>query len=257
AWSSNQNQKFLDQWGQLWNQTIAKEAFSQTAMMQPVDPLLLNAWLGPDLVNLTPLELTLTAWGAYAGDSLGPHVLEVIATHIRRIAPENTPLAALETLAMQVMLSAQPIFDPRQARSWVKSFEKVEQESTGAISQSSEDDPSTEDAKADTQKLKKIEKVSTPSSSLLERMAESGLLVPYPNHKMRFTHAVFAGYLAGHAMTSYSAEENILNQPDWSGKYLALRYFAAHGDASKVVHTLLEFSRLPMHRPLFAAARRF
>src|SRR5690606_25762820 len=47
AWSSNQNQKFLDQWGQLWNQTIAKEAFSQTAMMQPVDPLLLNAWLGP------------------------------------------------------------------------------------------------------------------------------------------------------------------------------------------------------------------
>ena len=54
---------------------------------------------------------------------------------------------------------------------------------------------------------------------------------------------------------NYNAEETILNQPDWSGKYLAMRYFAAHGDASKLVQALLEFSRLPMHRPLFAAAR--
>ncbi|MBL8098261.1 MAG: HEAT repeat domain-containing protein [Anaerolineales bacterium] len=255
AWSPNQNQKFLEQWGQLWNQTVAKEAWSQTAMMQPVDPLLLNAWLGTDLTNLSPLELTLTAWGAYAGDSLGPHVLEVIATHIRRIAPENTPVAALETLAMQVILSAQPVFDPRQARAWVKSFEVIENESVAETSQPSSNEADGEDAKSDTQKMKKIEKVSTPSTSLLDKMAESGLLVPYPNHKMRFIHAVFAGYLAGHAMTNYSAEDNILNQPDWSGKYLTLRYFAAHGDASKVVQSLLEFSRLPMHRPLFAAAR--
>lgn len=255
AWSPNQNQKFLEQWGQLWNQTVAKEAWSQTAMMQPVDPLLLNAWLGTDLTNLSPLEMTLTAWGAYAGDSLGPHVLEVIATHIRRIAPENTPIAALETLAMQVILSAQPVFDPRQARSWVKSFEVIENESVAETSQTSSNEADGEDAKSDTQKMKKIEKVSTPSTSLLDKMAESGLLVPYPNHKMRFVHAVFAGYLAGHAMTNYSAEDNILNQPDWSGKYLTLRYFAAHGDASKVVQSLLEFSRLPMHRPLFAAAR--
>jgi HEAT repeat protein len=34
-----------------------------------------------------------------------------------------------------------------------------------------------------------------------------------------------------------------------------MRYFAAHGDATKLVQTLMEFSRLPMHRPLFAAAR--
>ncbi len=253
AWSERQNQKFLEQWGRLWNQTVAKESWAQTEMMQPVDPLLLNAWLGNDLTHLSPLELTLTAWGAYAGDSLGPHVLEVIATHIRRIAPENTPVAALETLAMQVVLSAQPIFDPRQARGWVKSFEVAEHESTGETGQTGS--PEAEEAKSNTQKMKKIEKVSTPSASLLDKMAQSGLLVSYPNHKMRFAHAVFLGYLAGHAMTTYNAEDTILNQPDWSGKYLTLRYFAAHGDASHIVQSLLEFSRLPMHRPLFAAAR--
>ena len=97
--------------------------------------------------------------------------------------------------------------------------------------------------------------MATPTSGLLGKMASSGLLITYPNNKMRFTHPVFAGYLAGRALMNYNAEETILNQPDWSGKYLAMRYFAAHGDASKLVQALLEFSRLPMHRPLFAAAR--
>jgi HEAT repeat protein len=72
---------------------------------------------------------------------------------------------------------------------------------------------------------------------------------------MRFIHPVFAGYLAGRALVNYNVEVDILNQPDWSGKYLAMRYFAAHGDASRLVQALLGFTRLPMHRPLFAAAR--
>lgn len=81
-------------------------------------------------------------------------------------------------------------------------------------------------------------------------MAASGLLVSYPNNKMRFAHPVFAGYLAGYALTNYNTEEVLVNQPDWSGKYLAMRYFAARGDASKLVQNLLETSSMPMHRPL-------
>ncbi len=65
---------------------------------------------------------------------------------------------------------------------------------------------------------------------------------------MRFTHPVFAGYLAGRALINYNAEEIILNQPDWSGKYLAMRYFAAHGDASKLVQALLGIFT-PAHAP--------
>jgi HEAT repeat protein len=223
--------------------------------LEQVDALLLNSWLGADHVNLTPLELTLTVWGAYAGDSLGPHVLEAIATHIRRIAPANTPVAALETLAMQAVISSQPVFDPRKARDWVKSFEVIDEkvETEPTTSQVDEAQALVDESKS--KKNKKVEKVSTPSSGLLGKMISSGLLVEYPNHRMRFVHPVLAGYLAGHAMASYSAEENLLGQADWSGKYLAMHYFAAHGDASKLIQSLLEFSRLPMHRPLFSAAR--
>ena len=254
TWSVQQNERFIERWGQIWSQTIAMEALTQAGPGQ-VDPILLNTWLSADNANLSPLELTLKAWGAYAGDSLGPHVLESIATHIRRIAPLNTPLAALETLAMQVALSAQPIFDPRKARAWVRSFEAIDENVEGETA----DRPLIEEKEDDTKPLKigkKAEKaVVKPTSGLLGRMTASGLLTSHPHHKMRFIHPVIAGYLAGHALTHYNTEETLLSQPDWSGKYLTMRYYAAHGDASKLVQALMGFSRLPMHRPLFAAAR--
>lgn len=253
TWSKPQSEKFMEQWGSLWSQTVAMEAWSQTGP-DMVDPILLNVWLGTDNTHLTPLELTLKAWGAYAGDSLGPHILEIIATHIRRIAPANTPLAALETLGMQVMVNSQPMFDPRKARAWVKSFEPVEEKPEG---ETPEQQPEEEDRQNTTPKRgKKNEKVvATPTSGLLGKMAASGLLITHPNNKMRFVHPVFAGYLAGHALAHYNAEDALINQADWSGKYLAMRYFAAQGDANKLVQSLLETSSLPMHRPLFAAAR--
>jgi HEAT repeat protein len=254
TWSPQQCEKFIEQWGQIWSQTVAMESWSQSGP-EHVDPILLNIWLSADNANLSPLELTLKAWGAYAGDSLGPHVLEAIATHVRRIAPVNTPLAALETLAMQVILSSQPVFDPRKAREWVKSYEVIEEGvkiESGANESAAKENVEEEKP----QKEKKNEKVgAVPSYGLLGKMVSSGLLVSYPNNKMRFIHPTFAGYLAGHALTNYNAEETLLNQPDWSGKYLAMHYYAAHGDASKLIQSLMEFSRMPMHRPLFAAAR--
>jgi HEAT repeat protein len=259
TWSVMQNKQFIERWGELWSQTIAMETWAQTGPEQ-VDPILLNIWLSADNANLSPLELTLKAWGAYAGDSRGPHVLEAIATHILRLAPPNTPIAALETLAMQVLLSAQPVFDPRKAREWVKSFE-VSEETTAPAGESESEIPEqpAEDAKVNKTKplkgRKNEKQIAAPTSGLLGKMSASGLLVSYPNNKMRFAHPVFAGYLAGHALSEYNAEETLLNQPDWSGKYLAMHYFAARGDASKLVQSLLEFSRMPMHRPLFAAAR--
>ena len=103
---------------------------------------------------------------------------------------------------------------------------------------------------------KKSEKVvSAPSTGLLGRMASSGLLASSSNNRMRFVHPVFKGYLAGRGLSNFNAADSLLNQPDWSGKYLAMRYLAAHGDVNKLVQNLLEWSRLPMHRPLLSAAR--
>jgi len=252
AWHPSKNEDFIHLWGELWTQYVAVETWSQTGPEQ-VDPILLNTWLNTDNLNLNPLELTLKVWGAYAGDSLGPHVHEAIATHIRRISPAGTPLAALETLAMQIVLTAQPVFDPRKAREWMQSFEAPE-DKIEMTSENPSSEGQTENEK--TKKVKRGQKAApTPSAGLLGKMAASGLLIAHPGNRMRFAHPIFEGYLAGRALGGYDVESTLLNQPDWSGKYLAIHYLAAHGDITKIVQSMLEWSRLPMHRPLLAASR--
>ncbi|HLO29264.1 MAG TPA: HEAT repeat domain-containing protein [Anaerolineales bacterium] len=256
AWDVPKSSRFIQQWGELWSRTVALEAWAQTGPKQ-VDPILLNTWLTIDNDTLTPLELTLKVWGAYAGDSLGPRVLDAIATHVRRVAPSGTPVAALELLAMQVVLTSQPIFDPRQARAWVKQYDVVEDrpiESAETVTKTAagEEVPLTDSQKIRIKKSKAGEAV--PTYGLLSKMVDSGLLVSYPNNKMRFLHPVLNGYLAGQAIGDNDADTTLLAQPDWDGKTLSLHYLAARSDASAVADILLKESDLPLHNHTFMVA---
>ena len=257
AWDAPKSARFVQQWGELWSRTVALETWAQTGSQQ-VDPFLLNAWLMGDTNFLTPLELTLKTWAAYAGDSLGPRVLDAIATHIRRVSPSGTPVAALELLAMQVVLTSQPVFDPRQARSWVKQYDIVDDrplESAEPITETPDgkDVPLTDSQRIRIKRSKAGEAV--PSYGLLSKMVDSGLLISHPNNKMRFLHPVLNGYLAGQAIGDNHADTTLLGLPDWDGKTLSLRYLAARGDASTIADLLLKQSDLPLHSRAFAVAR--
>lgn len=257
AWDAPKNARFVQQWGELWSRTVALEAWSQTGPEQ-VDPLLLNTWLLSDNNGLTPFELTLKVWGAYAGDSRGPRVLDAIATHVRRLAPSGTPVAALELLAMQVVLTCQPIFDPRKARAWVKQYDIVEDnpiESAETVTKTAGDVdvPLTESQKIRIKKSKAGEAV--PTYGLVSKMVDSGLLVSHANSKMRFLHPVLNGYLSGQAIGDNDADTTLLAQSDWDGKNLSLHYLAARGDASAVADILLKQSDIPLHSQAFTVAR--
>lgn len=254
AWNRGRRTAFVNRWGELWAQFVSLEAWAQTGAAQ-VDPLLLNRWLDVGEPGLTPLELTLRVWAAYAGDAVGPGVLDAISTHIRRLAPSSTPPAALDALALQVVLSSQPVFDPRRAGAWVSKFEAPD-ESVPAESPQTEAEAEQPDGRSG--RAKKGGRASTPpppTYGLLSRMAGTGLLVTHLHNRMRFVHPVFEGYLAGRAMSDYSVSQGVLEQPDWTGKLMALRYLAAHGDMTRLVEQVLGWSRLPMQRPLLNAAR--
>ena len=98
-------------------------------------------------------------------------------------------------------------------------------------------------------------RVEATTPGLLGKLASSGLLQPVAGGRMRFAHPVLGCYLAGRALSGFKAEETLINQPDWIGKLLTMRYFAAHGDASKLVENMLQWSRLPMFRPTLTVAR--
>ena len=244
TWNTAAQQNFVHQWGALWTRFVAAEVSAQSGA-QAVDPFLIESWLNVGRPLLTPLELTLKAWAAFAGDSLGPHVLEAIAAHIRRIAPAGTPPAALETLALQAVVNAQMIFDPRKAREWVKAFDTIEEKTA----------ETAEGEKSKTGPLGQKKTMQGASFGLLGKMAESGLLVSHPGNRMRFAHPVLGGYLAGRGLTGFHAEETLLAQPQWSGTLLAFQYFAAHGDMTSIVDNVLAKEDALLQRPLMMAAR--
>lgn len=293
-WRESQCNDFIEKWGGLWMQTVAVEAWAQTGPEQ-VDPLLINTWLNYENQSLTPLELTLKVWAGYAGDGLGASILDAIATHIRRLTPGGIPLAAMETLGMQIILSAQPVFDPRSAREWVKKFELpeerplddtlgeegskphtgplVEKKKTGPLQQKGGTGPLDQKEKTESPEQKggtgplgqkgktgplgqKAKASAIPATSgVLNKMAESGLLVAHPHHRMRFLHPVLGGFLAGRALTGFNAVDALLAQPDWSGKFLAMRYLAAFGDANELADAMLEQDTPPLHRSLMHTTR--
>ncbi len=256
GWGGRTTARFIQQWGELWSQTVALESWAQTGPAQ-VDPLLINTWVMMDNHGLTPFELTLKVWGAYAGDSLGPRVLDAIATHVRRVAPSGTPVAALELLAMQVILTSQPVFDPRAARAWVKQYDIVDDKpiqsaETVTKTEDGEKAPVTESQKIRIKKSKASEGI--PTYGLLSKMVDSGLLISHPSNKMRFLHSVLKGYLAGQAIGDNDAGRSLHAQAEWNGKTVSMHYLAARGDVSAVADNLLKESELPLHNQLFTVA---
>ncbi|MBT3315434.1 MAG: NACHT domain-containing protein [Anaerolineae bacterium] len=218
GWNGLERQAFLNKWGTLWENYVALEAWVQAGPEQ-VESALLNAWLSIESEKLTPLELTLKAWGSYAGDIRGKTAMAAIETHLRRLAPADVPVAALETLAMQVSLTSQPLFSTRNANSWVKSFEPPEE-----IPEEDE-----EEAKSSKEKV-------APKRGLVEKLTQSGLLAKHRGSQMRFMHPIFGGFLSGRALSNYSVDERLVSQPSWSGKTLSMHYLAASGASSNTSH---------------------
>lgn len=219
TWDRAEQKKFLDRWGSLWKNYVSLEAWVQ-AGPEEVDPLLLNNWIYADSAHFSPLELTLKTWGAYAGDGRGGTPLAAIETHLLRLSPNDIPIAALETLAMQAHLSENPTFSAREARGWIKSFEPPEEE-------------------IDVEESDKEEEIKA-KRGLLTKMQESGLLTRHSENRLRFIHPLFGGYLAGRGLSNYQVDERLADQPRWSGQSLSMHYLAALGDPSPVVETLLK-----------------
>ncbi|MFH2102691.1 MAG: HEAT repeat domain-containing protein [Chloroflexota bacterium] len=233
GWTPRQINDFLEKWADLWQKYIAIESWAQSRIGF-VDPTLLNRWITIDDAPLSPLEITLRAWGAYAGDGRGPRSIDAIEAHIRRLITGDIPREAVNLLGLQVTLAADPIFDPSKAREWVKSFEPPEPEGPNG---------------SGGDKSREKDKTALPSAGILSRMASSGLLAQHRNNRMRFLHPVFTGYLAGKTLSAYKPS-SVLEQKPWIGKLLALNNFSIFGDAIPLVHILLAKPDPPLQRNL-------
>jgi hypothetical protein len=241
SWGSESISDFYNKWGDLWARHVPIETWEQDGGR--VDPLLINGWLTADHNIPTPFEITLSAWSAYAGDISGSHSFDGLESHIQRITPPNAPREALQSLALQVVLAKEPIFDPHKARQWVKSFEPIELDTI----------ENSEQQEKTNRKNTKNDLENVPSIGLIAKMTESGLLSQHRNNRMRFGHPIYEYYLAGKTLPNYG--ETILTQPTWIGKSLALHFLAANGEGASIFETIVSTQDRPLSQNLLMAAR--
>jgi HEAT repeat protein len=259
AWTSQEQQEFLKKWDSLWEKYVKDQPWAQTT--PEVDGLLLKRWLSQDSLGLTPLEYTLKVWGAYAGDARGPHPLDDINAHIRRLTANSIPFEALQILAAQGSLNQLAAFDEKQAREWVKSFEQEAAAETSAAepqppfeTETGEGESVPENVQPDDEKSQQKSPAKTVDTSLVDKMTSNGLLSSLPKNRLRFSHPVFGAYLASQALVGPGAAEPILQQPAWSGRNQVMRYLVAHTNATPLIQNLLAESDPILMRPQRIAA---
>ena len=212
-WEEDQRRRLIARWSRLW-----REHFSAPDTAAPVDPAILEAWLLQETSRLSPLELTLKAWAAFAGDSQGPRPEDALEAYVLRMAvpgsPERGKLAAR---------AVESLLDQNPAR------ERLEMEADGSGL------------------------TAGSSASAAPQRVESGLFRRGRSGRSFFSHPAVAGYLA--AAAGQAPLQAVLAQPGaWSGK-TAWLYYAARAQENGWVQPFLEASSPPMQQNLLAASR--
>ncbi|TAK11520.1 MAG: NACHT domain-containing protein [Anaerolineae bacterium] len=88
---------------------------------------------------------------------------------------------------------------------------------------------------------------------MLPELVRSLILTYRPGSRISFTHPLVAGYLAGRGLASRGGAVQLLPQPPWAGRSLALEFLASGGDVSPLMNALLDDEDPLMRRTLIAA----
>lgn len=257
SWTAGQQQRFLEQWSDLWQRHVAGETWARS-MGEPLNVLLLNRWLATDNFGLSPLELTLKIWAVYGGDVRGARPSHAIDAHLRRLLPASTPFEVLNIIGTQASLTGNAIFESKTVREWTKSFEPAPTAAETAVNEATpnEAEQTTELAK---DAPKSAKKAGAPQPAvrmgLIGQLTNSGILSAHTGNHIRFAHPIFMGILAGQSINNPGAFETIVSQPAWSGQSTTMRYIAAYHDASVLVNGLLTTEDPILKRPVLRAAR--
>ncbi|MFM8322319.1 MAG: HEAT repeat domain-containing protein, partial [Chloroflexota bacterium] len=214
AWGSAQRALLISRWSDLWNRYLAGGG------KPAVDPLLVIGWLLNNSEHLTPLELTLKVWAAFAGDSLGGGPLAALEAYLRRMLAGQPAKnrKALEQMAAQIVLKQQAVTERRTAHTWLGGAADLPAEAGGAAA-----DPARAKGKGAPEEAR-AERVR--ASGALPDLVERGIIQPHAGDQVTIVHPALTGYLAAQALAASGGGAAVAAQPAWSGKWLTLGYLS-------------------------------
>lgn len=244
AWDDRQRTQFINRWSDLWIKYIGTNKEDS----ELIDPVLLNAWLYNDKSNQTPLELTLKVWATYAGDTLGPSSNDAIEAYIRRmIADVSSSRRGLEMIAINSLVSAQPIFSPTDVDNWISLKDRIDQEHLD--SEQGDSRSSTELIKTQ----KKTGKIGAPD--LVLNMVEVGVFKKHLNSTLSFSNPIIHSFLASCIDSAQIYLETLFNNANWVTVSNMIGYLAARYQFSNNITDFIDKSKDPLQEELLIAAR--
>jgi hypothetical protein len=241
SWNQDERNLFTQRWGDQWTHLISKP---QQIEKFASNPLLLTGWLLYNSTILTPLELTLKVWAGYEGDSLGSNPRDSFEAFISRITKNSSPKVrpALEELAMQMLLSMEPITSKNHAEGWL----------AGSINRPKPMlDKDTIDKASYEGKQERI-RVSGSLPSLIE----CGLVIKRSEDRITFIHIEIAGYLARLLLYQSNCGNQLVLQPDWTGRITSLKYLSLIDSQSLWMNDFIVGENIdPLLQGLLSAAK--
>jgi HEAT repeat protein len=240
SWNEYDRLDFLKLWQEHWFRTVSP---MDPAQPETIDPLLIANWVSPHEFALNPLEFTLKVWGAFAGDTLGPDIPNLLESHIRRLAVNvSNAQVVLERLAVQMVINMNLYPSTRQAEHWVSHFGKNQPE------------PEITSEGEEVSKPKKAADKTGPTSDAIYSLTSSGLFISQSG-TLTFSHPIFLYHLAGQGLANSNYRSAMVDQPDWNVKNQVSAFWGYFDDISPLVDAALTSTQDPVYSQTFDIAR--
>ncbi len=229
GWGEDEMASFLSRWSQLWAKWIYPQEKSQE---KKINTFYLNSWLKANNSMLKPLEYVLKVWAAYSGDirgTDGPSAIEAYILRMTSQVPKSRP--RLERFALQQLLasgasSPAPEPEPEVIEPALDANPLSPDPTPEPISSTKPDTASPSSAKL--------------PGGIIDSLVENGFMTKDQGTAVRFSHPIFAGYLAGKALAASGPVDQIARLPAWVGKSLAMYYLAYFGDVTPLINPMIQ-----------------
>jgi hypothetical protein len=253
AWSQAEINQCISQWRKLWTEQILPQLSKQNGHAA-FDPMLVENWLDTINPNVNPFELTITTWGALAGDLNGLAVTDALEAYLKRMAP-GISHSALENLGMKVLEETQPGLNAVQFENALGANPRpVTSPEQPQVFQTDSPDSA---ALSPTTLKKAGQKTDSKTSSLnqaLSILVENGVMVEGAHEQLRFINPLIPGYLA-----SFKVEEDQIDLSVekllWAHLVVTLHFMASQNKTGYWLDNFLNQDIPPLYNNLLTAAR--
>jgi HEAT repeat protein len=114
SWDEAVTNRFLERWGALWTEFI-EPGKSLSVNPPTISPILIENWISGQTTYISPMELTLKIWAAYACDAFGPKSTDSMDSYFRRLISDAKVLPFLEKIVLEMLTTQQSTLSIHQA----------------------------------------------------------------------------------------------------------------------------------------------